>query len=160
MKLRLGRANAVKVRTIQITLVSILVGSLLLEFLAIAVVRDRMWTEDFDSLILKLLAVYSAQIGLVIGGIVGENRNKMNNAPRGEALLALGLALVWTLLVGWRPIALVFTDRDSVKLVVNYIEEVGFGGSFFLASALAYFFASASTEGKKSPRKVGSDRAH
>jgi hypothetical protein len=149
-----------KIRTIQITLVCILVGSLLLALLAVVAVRNRMWSEDFDVLILKLLAVYSAQLGLLVGGIVGENRNKKKNAPRGEALMALGLAFVWTLLVGWRPIALVFTDRDSVKQVVNYIEEVGFGGSFFLAAALAYFFATASAEGRKLPQKAGSNKAN
>jgi hypothetical protein len=129
-----------KIGTIQYSLIGILVGSLVLEAFGVIVARNRMWPEEFHSLIFKILGVYSAQIGLVVGGIVGDNRIKAKHAPRGEALTALGLALVWALFVGWRPFSLMFTSQDSVQLVATYLDDFSWGGSFLLAAALTYFF--------------------
>lgn len=49
-------------------LMGIFVGSLVVQLVALLLIRSKLWPEDFQALMVKMLGIYSIQLGVVWGG--------------------------------------------------------------------------------------------
>lgn len=121
-------------------LMGIFVAGLILQIGAFFVVRNKMWPEDFLSLLLKLLGVYSVQLGVVLGGIFAQRGARLADPPAGLAWSALALAALWNLLLVGRSISFSIAAEDSVGDLIKYLDTIASGGSFLVAGVVTFFF--------------------
>lgn len=54
-----------------------------------------MFPEEFQSVLMRLLSIYSAQLGVILGGIFAQPGRSAENPPAGVAAAALSLGLFW-----------------------------------------------------------------
>jgi hypothetical protein len=121
-------------------LMGVFLVSLILQLGTFFLVRERMWPEEFQGLVLKVLAIYSVQLGVVLGGIFAQPRTPLANPPRGLAWSALLLAALWNMLLLVRSISFGLAAEDSAADLMKYVDGVGSGGAFLVAGVLAFFF--------------------
>lgn len=125
----------------RMTLIGVFLGSLAIQALAFFWVSRRMWPEELQALILKLLAVYSVHLGVIAGGIFAQAKTR---APKASVVAAAGAILfagLWNLLLVGRSLAFAMAQQDSVTDLIKYLETVGDYGSFLVVAALAFFFS-------------------
>ena len=137
-----------KVQAVRVALLCVFALALAAEIVAVVVVRNRMWPEEFQSLIKRLLSVYSASLGVVITGMFITRNSPSLRASKDIGLIALALAIAWNVLIGWRPVSLIFAKEDNIKDVLDYLDAVNAGGAFLVTAALTHFF------GKKAASKT------
>jgi len=113
---------------------------LIVQLVALFHVRTAMWPEEFQAVLLRILGIYSAQLGLVLGGIFAQPKPRLSNPPAGLAWVALGLVLFWNVLLGWRTIAFSIAEQDSTSDLMKYLDSIAASSSFLVAGALAFFF--------------------
>jgi hypothetical protein len=121
-------------------LLGVFVGCLVVQLGAFFMTRSKMWPEDFLSLTLKLLAIYSVQLGVVIGGIFAQPRTPMADPPAGLTWTALALAALWNFLLVWRSVSFSIAPQDSVGDLIKYIDTIGAGSSFLVSGVVTFFF--------------------
>jgi hypothetical protein len=126
-------------------LMSIFLASLILQLGGFFFVRERMWPEEFQGLVLKILGIYSVQLGVVLGGIFAQPRNPLGSPPRSLTWTALSLVALWNMLLLVRSLSFSLTAEDSATDLMKYLDAIGSGGAFLIAGVLTYFF-SKSTE--------------
>lgn len=131
-------------------LMGIFLVGLVLQLGALFHVRQGLWEEDFDKLILRLLAIYSAQLGLVLGGMFAQPKTALADPPAGLAWSALALVALWNLLLVWRMVSFSLAEQDSVANLMKYLDSIAAGSSFLVAGVLAFFFGKG-TEATTSP---------
>jgi hypothetical protein len=102
--------------------------------------RGRMWPEDFNLLVLKILAIYSVQLGVVLGGIFSQVNVQTAGPAPSLAWTALLLAGFWNVLLIWRVMSFSFAQQDSVNDLTKYLDGVGAGSAFLVAGVNSYFF--------------------
>ena len=71
-------------------LLVIFVISLVAQLLAFLAVGHKMWPEDLQALVTKLLAVYSVHLSVILGGIFAQSKSQLEDPPAG---------LTWTALI-------------------------------------------------------------
>jgi len=121
-------------------LMGIFAASLVIQLTCFFVVRGRMWPEDFNGLILKLLEIYSAQLGLVLGGIFSQINNPRSDPPAAICWTAMTLVTLWNLLLVGRSMSFSVAQQDSATDLIKYFDTVGSGSAFLVAGAVAFFF--------------------
>ena len=121
-------------------LMGIFLAGLVLQIGAYFVVRNQLWSDDFHSLLLKLLGVYSVQLGVVLGGIFAQGGARLEDPPTALAWSALALAALWNLLLVWRSISFSVAAQDSVGDMLKYLDTIASGGSFLVAGVVTFFF--------------------
>jgi hypothetical protein len=121
-------------------LMGIFLACLVLQIGAYFLVRGKMWPEEFLSLLLKLLGIYSVQLGVVLGGIFAQPKAPLAKPPSGLAWTALGLAALWNLLLVWRSISFSLAPSDNVADLTKYLDTISAGSSFLVAGVVAFFF--------------------
>lgn len=121
-------------------LMGIFVGSLLVQLVALFVIRSQMWQEDFQTLIVKLLGIYSVQLAVVLGGVFAQPKAPLADPPLGLSLTAMLLAVLWNLLLVLRFLAFCFAAQDSVGALIKYLDSVAAASSFLVAGVMAFFF--------------------
>ncbi len=109
---------------------------------------NRIFPDQATSLITRILAIYSVQLAVILGGTFAQDKS-LPPAPLSLLIMALALSLAWNslLLVGM----LAFTRADGWKLpdLESYLDTVSKGGSFLVAGMLSYFFAGAKSSARK-----------
>jgi hypothetical protein len=121
-------------------LMGIFVGSLAVHLVALFVIRTQMWPADFQALMVKLLGIYSVQLGVVLGGIFAQPKAPLANPPIGLSLTAIVLAVLWNLLLVSRFLAFCFAEQDSVGALIQYLDSVAASSSFLVAGVVVFFF--------------------
>jgi hypothetical protein len=115
-------------------------GFFCLQVFAFLEIRQHMWPQDLQTLLLKLLAVYSVPLSVILGGIFGQSRKPLTNPSPAVAWTAIVLAVLWNLLLVWRSISFTLASVDSVSDLVEYLDAIASAGTFLVAGALAFFF--------------------
>jgi hypothetical protein len=121
-------------------LMGIFVAFLVVQLGALFHVRNGMWAEDFEKLLLRVLAIYSAPLGVVLGGMFAQPKTSLAAPPPALAWSALALAVLWNLLLVWRTISFSIAGEDSATDLMKYLDSVAAGSSFLVAGVIAFFF--------------------
>ena len=124
----------------RLALMGIFVTGMVVQIVAFFLVRTKMWPDEFLSLLLKLLGLYSVQLAVVIGGIFAQRGAKLANPPAALAWSALALAALWNLLLVARSISFSVAPADSVSDLIKYLDTIASGGSFLVAGVVTFFF--------------------
>ena len=137
-------------------LLAIFVLCLAIQLIAFLMVGHRMWPEDLQSLLLKLLAIYSVHITVILGGMFAQPSGRLEDPPSSLAWTAISLAVLWNALLIWRSLSFSMAPKDSVADLMKYLEGVASASSFLVTGTLAFFFtkgtqtAKAATGGQSS----------
>lgn len=121
-------------------LMGIFLVSLVLQLVAVFLARNKMWPEELLPLVLKLLGIYSVQLGVVLGGIFSQPRAPLAEPPSGLTWTAFVLVTMWNLLLAWRSISFSFAAQDSVSDLTKYLDSIASSSSFLVAGVLTFFF--------------------
>jgi hypothetical protein len=121
-------------------LLGIFVLCLAFQVIAFFLVGHKMWPEDLQSLVLKLLAIYSVHLTVVLGGIFAQPSGHLKDPPPSLAWTAICLALLWNALLVWRSLSFSIAPRDSAEDLIKYLEGMASSSSFLVTGALAFFF--------------------
>lgn len=122
---------------------------------AVIAVRHKMWPDDLQSLIVKLLGVYSVQLGVILGGIFAQPKGVLKAPPASLAWTAMILAILWNSLLVWRTVAFSTAQQDSASDLVKYWDTTTSASSFLIAGAFAFFFTKGSDQqGTSRAKKV------
>jgi len=121
-------------------LLGIFVVCLLVQLIAFFAVGHKMWPEDLQSLVLKILAIYSVHLTVILGGIFAQPKGPLEDPPASLAWTAITLALLWNVLLIGRSIFFSMATQDSVPELIKYLEGVSSSSSFLVTGALAFFF--------------------
>ncbi len=113
---------------------------LIVQLVALFHIRTAMWPEEFQSVLLRILGIYSAQLGVVLGSIFAQPKHRLSNPPAGLAWVALGLVLFWNVLLAWRTIAFSIAEQDSPADLMKYLDSIAASSSFLVAGSLSFFF--------------------
>jgi len=129
-------------------LLAIFVLCLAAQLIAFFAAGHRMWPEELQSLVLKLLAVYSVHLTVILGGIFAQPRGPLEDPPSDIAWTAIALALMWNGLLIWRSLSFSVADQDSVVDLTKYLDNIASASSFLVTGALAFFFTKATQTAK------------
>jgi hypothetical protein len=121
-------------------LMGMFLGSLMLQLAAFFLTRNKMWPDELLVLVLKLLGIYSVQLGVVLGGIFAQPKVPLVEPPSGLTWTALVLVAMWNLLLVWRSISFSVAAQDSVSDLIKYLDSIASSSSFLVAGVLAFFF--------------------
>ena len=105
--------------------------------LGISVFKGLIYISDFITLLMSLFAVYSAHLGMIAGALFGPT-----NESRSKSLfwLAVGMALIWILILSARTIYFTFAASDSVSSLSDDLVKVGGMSSVLVGGAMSYIF--------------------
>lgn len=131
-KLTLNQSRAI--------LFAVFVFGLIAQFLALISVRAEMRPGELQALTLQLLGTYGVHLGVMIAGVFAQEGATTRRVAMLPFWIALTLALLWNLLLGWFTYAFITSD-SSVALLAEQITSVSQASSFLVAGALVYFFA-------------------
>jgi hypothetical protein len=133
----------------KISLTGVFLLSLAVQLIGISAVHSTMWPEDYQSVLLKLLHIYSVPLGVATGGILATSKSKDGFVDGSLVWISLGLVLLWNGIFVTRTLAFCFSAHDSAKDMMGFYQEISTGSSFLIAGVLAFFF------GKTGSRKMG-----
>jgi hypothetical protein len=133
-------------------LMGIFLVSLMLQLIAFFLTRNKMWPEELVPLVLKLLGIYSVQLGVILGGIFAQPKAPLAEPPSGLAWTAFVLVAMWNLLLAWRSISFSVAAQDSVTDVIKYLDSIASSSSFLVAGVLAFFFTKGTADIANSTR--------
>jgi hypothetical protein len=121
-------------------ILGIFVVFMLVQIAAFSAVSDRIWPEELESLIAKLLAIYAVHIGVILGGIFSQPRRHLEPPASALAWTAILLAIAWNMLLTWRSVSFSRASQDSVAGLLKYLDTVASASSFLVAAVLTAFF--------------------
>ena len=131
------------------TLSAIFIASFLVQGAAFFLIREAMWPDELQKLLLKLLAIYSVPLAVVVGSVLAQRNSGTRKVATGPMWLAIALTLTWNVLLLARSVAFAVAAHDSVSALISYLDSVAEGSSFLIAGVLAFFFERAA-QGEKS----------
>jgi len=130
------------------SLLSIFVVFLSVQLVAFSAVSQKVWPEEYQTLMLKVLAIYSVHLTVILGAIFAQARTHLKNPPAELAWIAILLALLWNLALTWRSISFSLASQDSVRDLIKYLDSMSSASSFLVTGALAFFFTKGSQPAK------------
>jgi hypothetical protein len=102
--------------------------------------RGEIEPASLRQLLLKLLAVYSVHLSVVIGGMFAVRAAAASaTAPR-FAWSAIALALAWNLLITARVGLFAFQNLDTVDSLVEYMDTVAASSAFLVLGVITFVF--------------------
>jgi hypothetical protein len=122
-------------------LLAIFILCLSTQLIAFFAVSNKMWPDELQSLVLKILAIYSVQLSVILGGIFARPGGSVEDPSPSLSWTAILLAVLWNALLMWRSIAFSAATKDSVTDLLKYLDGISSAGSFLVTGALAFFFA-------------------
>lgn len=96
--------------------------------------------QDLVSLLSKLLAIYSVQFAVMLGGIFAEDEGVVVARAQSAFWVAFVTSLLWNCIFVVRTALFVFAQNDSSQALASYFDTVSASSSFLVSGALAYFF--------------------
>ena len=139
---------------LRLYLFTIFLSGLLIQVAAAISVGSKMWPDELEALLLKLLAIYSVHLTVIIGAMLATPKGRTRKLPAGMVSTAFALTLFWNGLLLWRSLSFAFAERDSVNDFVRYLDRVSSASSFLVTGLLAFLFTRAVNETNES-RVVG-----
>jgi hypothetical protein len=127
-------------KKVRFTLLFVFFVSLVGQLACVFAERSKMWPEEFVMLLIKLLTLYSVQLGVVLGGIFSQQRFQPRQSSKTLNWTAVALVGLWNLLLVSRTLVFVNSQQDSVSDFSKYLDVVGSGSSFLIAGVVAFFF--------------------
>ena len=136
---------------LRVYLFSVFLSGLLIQLAAVISVGHKMWPEELEALLLKLLAIYSVHLTVIIGTMFATPRGRSTRLPQSMVSTAFALTILWNCLLLWRSFSFALAARDSVNDLVRYLDRVASASSFLVTGLLAFVFTRAVNEptGKK-----------
>lgn len=131
-------------------LLTIFILCLTVQLVAFFAVARKMWPEDLQSLVVKILAIYSVHLTVILGGIFAQPKGPLEDPPATLAWTAISLALLWNVLLMWRSVSFSLATQDSTADLTKYLDSIASASSFLVTGALAFFFTRASQTAKPS----------
>lgn len=128
-------------KSVRSTLAVLFLASLAAHLGGLFYVRSSIWPEEFQAFVLKILAVYSVPLAVVIGGIVVQPRRASAGPPQPLAWAAVVLTLFWNGLLLTRSLSFVSAQQDSVASAISFIDTVASASSFLVAGVISAYFA-------------------
>lgn len=96
--------------------------------------------EEFAPLFFKVLTIYSAPLGVILGGIYAARQSR-RKANAGQVWGGLLLAGIWNGLFLGRYLLITFRpEGDSLENLASFQDTVLPAGSFLTSAALAYLY--------------------
>jgi hypothetical protein len=127
--------------TARISLAGVFVLSLAIQLGGVSVVHGTMWPPDYQSVVLKLLYIYSIPLGVAVGGILASSKPKSIHVDGGLMWISLGLVILWNSIFLIRTLVFCFSAQDSAKDLIGFYDNISTGSSFLIAAVLAFFFS-------------------
>ncbi len=136
----------------QAILFVIFLASLVLQILIgiLSYVERAIIGADLSTLTLKLLAIYSVPLAVILAGIFAKPSKKAGKAATATgsqmtAYSAIVLAAFWNVLLLARSLFFgyaVFNQAvdDNINQLVSFLDTTSTASSFLIAGALAFFF--------------------
>jgi hypothetical protein len=134
-------------------LLGIFIFSLAVHLAAFAAVSGKMWPDEFDALVLKVLSIYSVHLTVILGAIFAQPKGPLEDPPAPLAWTAIGLALLWNLLLLWRSVYFSLATQDSVTDLIKYLDQIGSSSSFLVAGATVFFFGKGTARGRAGSKR-------
>jgi hypothetical protein len=131
-------------------LLGVFLVCLAIQLVAFISASHRMWPEDLQSLIGKLLAIYSVHLTLILGGIFAQPKGPLEDPPAPLAWTAIVLATLWNALFIWRSLSFSAATQDSSTDLIKYFDSVSSASSFLVTGGLAFFFTKSARTAKPS----------
>jgi hypothetical protein len=131
-----------KLERLQVILLWVFLIFFLISFALIAwtTLDGAILAESFKDILLKLFALYSVHLSVVIGGMFALRGTTPAPSAARFAGSAIGLALAWNLIVSVRIIMFVIVDDDNVTSLTTYIDTVGASSAFLVSGLITFFF--------------------
>lgn len=132
-----------KPATLRAAIVGIFLSFLSAGAAAFAVVRmrGRIYDDELQDALLKLLSIYAVHLAVVFGAVFAQPKRKETaSISRLTAAVSLGVALLWNILLSWRTFAFAFVPEDSLTAVIKYMDGVSAASSFLVTGMLAFIF--------------------
>lgn len=96
--------------------------------------------EEFAPLFWKVLTIYAAPLGVILGGIYAAKQSR-RKASGGQVWGALVLACIWNGMLLGRYLLITFRpEGDSLENLASFQDTVLPAGSFLTSAALAYLY--------------------
>ena len=104
-------------------------------------VRGFINPEDYVPLVVKLLTIYSAPFGVILGGILITRHTNPPNAGSNEIWVVLLLSCLWNALLLARYLLITFKpEGDSLEQLASFQDNVLPAGNFLISLALTYLY--------------------
>lgn len=105
----------------------------------------RVWgyinPEDYVPMVVKLLTIYSAPFGVILGGILIARQTNPPNAGSNEVWVVLLLSCLWNALLLVRYLLITFNPvGDSIEQLASFQDNVLPAGNFLISLALTYLY--------------------
>lgn len=105
----------------------------------------RVWgyinPEDYAPLVVKLLTIYSAPFGVILGGILIARQTNPPNAGSNEVWVVLLMSGLWNALLLARYLLITFKPAgDSIEQLASFQDNVLPAGNFLISVALTYLY--------------------
>ena len=141
-----------KVGRVRVILMCLFLLGFAAQVAAIISVGDKIFSDERQALIMRLLTIYSVHLSVVLGGIFAHRPNpKARTSFLGWS--AILVVLLWNALLVWRSVAFSVASQDSAAQLASYLEQVGSASSFLVSGALTFFFVKSADS--FSPRESG-----
>jgi hypothetical protein len=151
----------------RLTILAVFGGSLLLQVIAIYVVRGHMWPEELPQAIARLMSLYSIHLAVVLGGIFARSRERLPRVSSALAWTAIALVALWNAMLVARTISFAVADADSIGDLLKYWDIVGSSSSFLVVGVLAFVFTrpgseapASSPSAKREKKRAANVEAH
>lgn len=96
--------------------------------------------EEFNPLFVKVLTIYSAPLGVIIGGLYAAKQSR-RKADAGRVWGGFVLACIWNGLLLGRYVLITFRpEGDSLENLASFQNTVLPAGNFLTSAALAYLY--------------------
>jgi hypothetical protein len=117
--------------------------------------KNEIGPESLGDLVTKLLSIYSAPLGIILGGIFAKQgvvpllaaQTAQGTPPTTERtsggliFAAITAVLLWNGLLLGRLVIFWLREEDSVTALISYLGTIQLYSTFFFSAVLAYFFA-------------------
>lgn len=125
-------------------------GGLFLAFLvahvvcfSVAYLMGAIDVEDLSNMTVRILAIYSVPLGVVLGGVFGGTSLPTDRGEFGVLCFALVLSTLWNLLLVVRSVVFVISEGSphAIAELFSYFDTLTAASTFLIGGALAYYSA-------------------
>lgn len=128
---------------VRITLLTMFITAFVLQLVCVTAVYKSMWPDEYVQVMVKLFGIYSVHLSVILGAIFGGKPPDHAQPPRLLTPIAVALAALWNVLIGWRTVAFAFTAGEKVTDLIAYLDGVSAASAFLVTGLLTTYFIKA-----------------